>query len=104
MRRNIGFVSEGEKSKFVSLFKNVCIVLNENGEIVEWRLTKSSAFHEISNVLTSLKERLGRKETSLAMICIDDCCKYKNQYLKFFPDAEIIIGLVPLMPTCSEDH
>lgn len=88
----------------MSLFKNVCSVLNENGEIVEWRLTKSSAFHEISDLLTSLKQRLGRKETSLAMICIDDCCKSKSQYLKIFPDAEIIIGLVPLMPTCSEDH
>lgn len=88
----------------MSLFKNVCSVLNENGEIVKWRLTKSSAFHEISDLLTSLKQRLVRKETSLAMICIDDCCKYKNQYLKIFPDAEIIIGLVPLMPTCSEDH
>lgn len=33
--RNIGVVSEGEKSKFVTLFKNVFIVLNEDGEIVD---------------------------------------------------------------------
>lgn len=52
---NIGVVSEGEKTKFVTLFKNV-FVLNENSEIVDWRLTKSTAFDEISDVLTSLKE------------------------------------------------
>ena len=91
--RNIGVVSEGEKTKFVTLFKNVFIVLNENGEIVDWRLTKSTAFNEISDVLTSLKERLHRKETSLTMICIDDCCKNRNQYQKLFPDAEIKLDL-----------
>ena len=91
--RNIGVVSEGEKNKFLSLFNNAFIVLNENGELVDWRLTKSTAFHEISDLLTSLKERLDRKETSLAMICIDDCCKNKNQYLKIFPNAEIKLDL-----------
>ena len=91
--RNIGVVSEGEKTKFVTLFKNVFIVLNENGEIVDWRLTKSTAFNEISDIFTSLKERLHRKETSLTMICIDDCCKNRNQYQKIFPDAEIKLDL-----------
>ena len=81
--RNIGVVSEREKSKFVTLFKNVFIILNENGEIVDWRLTKSTAFNEISDILTTLMGRLPRKETSLTMICIDDCCKNRNQYKKF---------------------
>ena len=91
--RNIGVVSEGEKSKFVTLFKNVFIVLNEDGEIVDWRLTKSTAFNEISDILTSLKERLRGKETALTMICIDDCYKNRNQYQKIFPDAEIKLDL-----------
>ena len=56
-------------------------------------MTKSTAFNEISDVLTSLKERLHRKETSLTMICIDDCCKNRNQYQKIFPDAEIKLDL-----------
>lgn len=77
----------------MSLFNNAFIVLNENGEIVDWRLTKSTAFDEISDLLTSLMERLDRKETSLAMICIDDCCKNKNQYLKILPNAEIKLDL-----------
>ena len=67
------------------LFKKDFIVLNENGEIVDWRLTKSTAFNEIRDILTSLKERLLRKETSLTMICIDDCCKNTNQYKHIFP-------------------
>ena len=27
------------------------------------------------------------------MICIDDCCKNRNQYKKIFPDAEIKLDL-----------
>ena len=55
-------------------------------------------FHEITDLLTSLKERLDRRETSLAMICIDDCCKNKNQYLKIFPNAEIKLDLFHACP------
>lgn len=63
---NIGVVSEGEKINFVTLFKNVFIILNENrDEIVDWRLTKSTAFNEISNILTSLQKRLSRKEINI---------------------------------------
>ena len=91
---NIGVVSEGEKTKYVSLFKNVFIVLNENGETVDWTLTKSTAFNEISAILTSLKERLRKKEKSLTMICIEDCCKNRNKYQKSFLDAESKLDLL----------
>ena len=77
----------------MSLFKNVFIVLNENGETLERRLTKSTTFHEITDHLTSLKERLHTKETSLSMICIDDCYKNRNRYQKIIPDAEIKLDL-----------
>lgn len=41
----------------MSLFKKVFIVLNENGEIVDLRLTKSTAFNEISDILTSVEKK-----------------------------------------------
>ena len=87
--RNIGVVSEGNESKFVTQFNNVFIVLNENGEVVDWRLTKSTAFQEIDDMLISLSERMRSDEKSISMICIDDCCKNRKKYQAIFPDAEI---------------
>lgn len=40
MSRNIGVVRE-EDSKFVTQFHQLFIALNENGEVLAWRLTKS---------------------------------------------------------------
>ena len=49
--KNIGVVTEGEEEKFLTSFKNLFIVLNENGQILDWRLTKSTAFQEIDDLL-----------------------------------------------------
>ena len=60
---------------------------------MDWGLTKSTEFNEISDVLISLKEQLLRKKTSLTMICINDGWKNRNQYKIIFPDAEIKLDL-----------
>lgn len=56
--RNIGVVREGEEERFLKQFPNLYIVLNENGQILDWRLTKSTAFDEVQDVMIKLKERL----------------------------------------------
>lgn len=76
-------------------FNNVFIVLNENGEVVDWKLTKSTAFQEIDDMLISLKERMRLNGKSISMICIDDCCKSRNKYQGIFPDAEIKLDVFP---------
>lgn len=74
-------------------FNSVFIILNENGEVVDWRLTKSTAFQEIDDMLISLNERMCLTGKSISMICIDDCCKNRNKYEGIFPDAEIKLDI-----------
>lgn len=40
---NIGLVRE-EDNKFIKQFDQLFIALNENGEVLAWKLTKSTAF------------------------------------------------------------
>ena len=50
--RNVGLVRETDNS-FVTQFNQLFITLNEIGEVVAWRLTKSTAFSEIEDLLRS---------------------------------------------------
>lgn len=78
--KNIGVVMEGEEQKFLTTFKNLFIVLNQNGQILDWRLTKSTGFQEIDDLLLRLKDRMSKQKDTISMIAIDDCCKNRNKY------------------------
>ena len=53
--RNIGFVREKD-NKFVTQFDQFFICLNECGEVVAWKLTKSTSFNETEDLLIQLKK------------------------------------------------
>ena len=64
---NIGVIRK-EDNKFVSQYNQAFIVLNENGEVLGWRLTKSTAFCEIEDLLQGVKGRLASRQKILSMI------------------------------------
>ena len=51
--KHIG-VTRSEDSAFMNQFKNLFIGLNENGEVVLWRLTKNTSFREVEDMLKEL--------------------------------------------------
>lgn len=95
--RNIGIVAESREDRFLKQFPNLYIVLNERGEILDWRLTKSTAFSEVEDLLTNLKHRLERRQPErqnvIELICIDDCCKNRQKYQSIFRQALIKLDL-----------
>lgn len=54
INKNIGGISEGEEQKFLTNCKNLFIILNENSQILDWRLAKSTSFQEINDLLVRL--------------------------------------------------
>ena len=90
--RNTGLVRE-EGNKFVTQFNQLFIALNENGEVLNWRLTKSTAFSEIEDLLIDIKKRLALSESKLDVICVDDCCHVRNKYNRIFTDVEVKLDL-----------
>ena len=55
---------------------------------VNWRLTKTTAFDQIEDMLIDFKRKLDAQSTQLEMIIIDDCCTvctkkcYRTNYTK----------------------
>ena len=90
--RNIGLVRESD-NKFITQFKQLFIVMNEKGEVVAWRLTTSTGFSEIQDLLYRLKLRLDKGDSKIEVICVDDCCRVRNKYHQIFPEAEVKLDL-----------
>jgi len=62
-------------------------------KIVDWRLTKTSSFEEIREVLLKYKSRLEQANKKLELICVDDCCKVQNKYESVFESTLIKLDL-----------
>ena len=84
--RNIGVVTEGKKDRFLKQFSNLYIVLNKHGEIFDWRLTKTTAFDEIDDLMNDLRDRFSIQNHPIQTICIDDCCKNRQKYQSIFSE------------------
>lgn len=63
-------VTRSEDSAFVNQFENLFIGLNENGEVVMWRLTKNTSFREVEDILKELKNRLSARNESLKWLSL----------------------------------
>lgn len=58
--------------------------------MVAWRLTKSTKFEEIRDLLEDLKDCL---EDALDCIIVDDCCRVRALYHSIFPGALVKLDL-----------
>lgn len=76
--------------KFIKQFENLYIMMNENRHIVGWRLTKTTAFEEIKDLLEDFKSKL---KEDLDVVIVDDCCKVRNSYQSIFPSVKVKLDL-----------
>ena len=90
--KHVGVTREDD-GKFVCQFQNVFLGLNENGEVLTWRFTKSTAYSEIDDLIKELKTRFDREGVPLEMIIVDDCCHVRNLYERIFPGVKIRLDL-----------
>ena len=77
--KHVGIIRNDDKQ-----FDNCLFVMNEYGEILAWRLTKSPAFSEIEDLLVDLKQRHTDKSIRIELIMLDDCCKMRRLYQGVF--------------------
>ena len=90
--KHIGIVRNDDA--FVKQFENCLFAMNEVGEIVAWRFTKSPAFNEIKDLLVDLKQRHTDKGIGIEVIILDDCCKMRRLYQGVFGvETEIKLDL-----------
>ena len=71
--KNMNFVRKVDR-KFTKQFLNCFIVLSDSGELMTWHLTRSTAFAEIEDLLSRLKQRYKRANVQLTHVYVDACC------------------------------
>ena len=79
-----------QDSKFINENMKLFIVLNEEGLVVNWKLTKTTAQIEIEVELKSVKSLSG---AFLKYIFMATCCGCREIYEDIFPDALIKLDL-----------
>ena len=90
--RNVGLVRETDNT-FVAQFNQLFISLNEIGQVVAWRLTKSTTFSEIEDLLVDLQKRNSLAGNTVELVCVDDCCRVRNKYTNIFPNVVVKLDL-----------
>jgi hypothetical protein len=70
----------------IKQFENVFIMMNENRQVVVWRLTKTTAFEEIKHIFQDFKSVL---YDDLELVIVDDCFRVRALYQSIFPHLQI---------------
>ena len=90
--KHIGIIRDSD-SAFVNQFQNLYVALNENGEVLTWKLTTSTELKQIDHIILDLKERFSISGDKLDMILVDDCCHVRNFYQCYFPHVPIKLDI-----------
>ena len=72
---NIGYLREDKV--WITLYDSLFLILNVNGKVVSWQLTKGTSFHQTEGILKEVRERAEKQKHRLTTVFIDDCCKLR---------------------------
>ena len=74
---NIG--TTGADGVWVPMYENLFIVLNERGQVMDYRLNKSTAFTHIEDIVVNLRDRLLSQNVAELLVMLDNCCHWQNK-------------------------
>lgn len=80
---NIGSVRPADQH-WVKQYPGLFCVLNADGEVLSWKLTKRLSFEHIEDVLLALQQRFIKQGKQLEEFYIDNCCSFRNKLQKVF--------------------
>ena len=78
-----------EDKKVVHQYNNLFIALNEQREVVQWKLCIGLRHEEIREMIENLSKRNPHLET----ILVDNCCAERQFYKEFFSESRVCLDL-----------
>ena len=78
---NIGYQRE---QMWITQYDSAFIVVNENGQVLCWQLTKSNSLNEVKTLLHNLKRRHESAGKPISYICFDNCCQVRAKLAEIF--------------------
>ena len=80
---NVGLVRLAD-SKWVKQYSGLLCILNADGEVLSWKMTKSLSFTAMEDMLCVLRERFMRQGKTLEEFYIDNCCTLRSKLQNVF--------------------
>lgn len=88
---NIGLLHQSDK-KWEKQYNSMFCILNENGIVLVWQLTKGTAFDNIRDLLKNLKGRFDQQNNNVKLCIIDNCCALRGKLQDVF-GTEMLVTL-----------
>ena len=89
---NIGYPRKVD-GKWVNLFNALFCVLDEKGQIIKWRFTKSTMSADTEKLFQELSCRLKAQKKHIQAMYVDNCCQIRNKMRAFVNDNDLQIKL-----------
>mgnify|MGYP002803930454 CR=1 FL=1 len=89
---NIGYHRPSD-GKWINKHKTIFIIMNEKGQPIQWKFTKTEKFDEVSDIFSQLSERFQQQKQKLSGIYTDTCCKWAGKFEDLFPGVPVKLDI-----------
>lgn len=74
---NLGY--QRSDGKWVTQYKALFLILNEDGQVLSWQFTKTKSFDEVKILIVQVCKRVFGLRRNVSTIYIDDCCNWRQK-------------------------
>ena len=101
---NVGTVRQAD-NKWIKQYAGLFCVLNADGQVLSWKMTKSLTFEAVEDKLHALQRRLQKRGEQVKEFFVDTCCllRSKLQHNIWTTIASICIGYITSTRSINAD-
>lgn len=88
---NTGLLRQSDK-KWEKQYDSMFCILNVDGTVLAWQLTKGTAFDNVKDLLKNLKGRFDQQKNNVKLCITDNCCTWRGKLQEVY-GAEMVVKL-----------
>lgn len=98
---NVGTVRAAD-NHWIKQYAGLFCVMNADGQVLSWKLTKTLTFEDIQDCLLALRERLQKHGEQVEQFFVDTCCSLRSKSSEYIWTATE--GILGCFPCSAENH
>jgi len=90
---NVGTVRAAD-NHWIKQYAGLFCVMNADGQVLSWKLTKTLTFEDIQDRLLALRERLQKHGEQVEQFFVDTCCSLRSKLQSIFgPQLKVYLDV-----------
>ena len=90
---NVGTVRQAD-NKWIKRYAGLFCVLNADGQVLSWQMTKSLTFENVEDKLPALQRRLQKQDKQVKEFFVDTCCSLRPKLQHIFgPQLQVYLDI-----------